>query len=109
MNWYSPVLFDLNLITTMLFILIPVLSVLLVFFLKRKFLWTAPIISTILAVIISTIVSGPALLTVKEYRAMFFGITVPIQFIIAAVLTGIAYTAANILRQKKRKADKRYR
>ena len=102
MNWYSPVLFDLDLISTIVFILIPVLSVLLVFFIKRKFLWAAPIISTILMVIISLIEAGPSLLTVREYRRMFLGITVPIQLVSVAVLTVIAYVAAYMFKSKKK-------
>lgn len=101
MNWWEPVLFGLNLLCTILFILIPVLSVLLLFFLKRKFLWTAPILSTIFTVIISVIAEGPSLLSVGEYRAMFFGVIVPIQLIVVVVLTGIAYVAAYLLKQKK--------
>lgn len=102
MNWYSPVLFDLNLISTIIFILIPVLSVLLVFFIKRKFLWTAPIISTILIVMISLITADPSLLTVREYRMMFLGIIVPIQLIVVAVLTVIAYVVAYMFKSKKK-------
>lgn len=102
MNWYSPVLFDLDLIGTIIFILIPVLSVLLIFFIKRDFLWTAPIISTILMIIISLVATGPSLLTVGEYRGMFLGITVPIHITVVAVLTVIAYVAAYMHKSRKK-------
>ena len=102
MNWYRPILVDLNLISTVIFILIPVLSVVLFFFRNRKFLWAASILSTILAVIISLIAAGPALLTVREYRRLFLGITVPLQLIAAAVFTVIAYAAAYRFKSKKK-------
>lgn len=101
MGWYSPVLFGLNLFCTIVFILIPILSVLIVFFTKRKFLWAAPIISTVLIVVFSIIALGPSLLTVREYRSMFFGISVPIQLGIVIVLTIIAYVMAYIFGRKQ--------
>ncbi len=67
MNWYRPILFDLNLISTVIFILIPVLSVVLFFFRNRIFLWAASILSTILVAIIGLTAAGPSLLTVREY------------------------------------------
>ena len=51
--------------------IIPVLSVLLVFFIKRKFLWVAPLISTVVSVVIS-VIAIPSILTNSEGRAMFF-------------------------------------
>lgn len=102
MNWYSPVLFDLNLLCIIIFVLLPVLSVLLVVFIKRKFLWAAPIISTILMVVISLIATGPSLLAVREYRRMFLGIIVLIQFIVASGFTLVAYAAEYMFKSKKK-------
>ena len=42
MTWYTPVLFGLNLISTINFVLLPAAAVLLLFFLKRNLLWAAP-------------------------------------------------------------------
>ena len=51
---------------------IPILSVITVFFLKRKLLWIAPLISTVLSIAISVMMTSTSLLTYKEHRAMFF-------------------------------------
>jgi len=89
-----------------LFGVIPVLSVVIVFCVKRKFLWVAPLISTALYVI-ANIIAMPSLLsyilsvTNNEYRAMFLGIAVPMHFVIALILTIIAYIVAHILKQKQ--------
>ncbi len=101
MDWYyTPVLFGLNLISTIIFVIMPVVCVLLAFFLKRKYLWTAPILSTILAAIIG-IISSPSILTNNEHRTMFFGISIPIQFAVAVALTGIVYVISFILKRRR--------
>ncbi len=100
MDWfYTPVLFGLNLISTIIFVIIPVVCVLMAFFLKRKYLWTAPILSTILAAIIG-IISSPSILTNHEHRTMFFGLSIPIQLAVAAALTGIGYLIAFLMKQR---------
>ena len=71
MTWYTPVLFGLNLISTINFILLPAAAVLLLFFLKRNLLWAAPILSTALMAAVDVIAVGPSLLTAAEYRGMF--------------------------------------
>ncbi len=53
--------------------IIPVLSVLLVFFVKRKLLWVAPLISTVLSVVIS-VIAMPSFLSNREARAMFLSL-----------------------------------
>ncbi len=101
MDWYyTPVLFGLNLISTIIFVIIPVVCVLLAFFLKRKYLWTAPILSTILAAIIG-IISSPSILTNEEHRAMFFGLSIPIQLAVAVALTGIGYVISLNLKRRR--------
>lgn len=101
MNWYTPTVFGLDLISTICFVLLPIFSVLLLFFTKQKFLWNAPILATILMVVICVIATGPSLLSVGEYRGMFLGITVPIQITITVGLTVIAYLAAYALKKKR--------
>ena len=84
-----------------LFCIIPILSVGIVYFIKRKFLWIAPLISTVLSVVIS-IIPMPSLLSNREHRAMFFGIAIPIQLVIVIILTVIAYLVAYILKRRKK-------
>ena len=94
--------FDLNWWNVSVFCIIPILSVVLVFFIKRKFLWIAPMISTALSAIVS-IIAMPSILRNREHRAMFFGISIPIQLVIVIILTVIAYLVAYILKRKKAK------
>ena len=94
--------FDLNWWNTSVFCIIPILSVVIVFFIKRKLLWIAPFISTVLSVVIS-IIAMPSILRNGEHRAMFFGISIPIQLLIVIILTVIAYLVAYILKYKKAK------
>jgi len=81
--------------------IIPVLSVLLVFFIKRKFLWAAPLISTVLSVVIS-VIAMPSFLSNREARAIFFGISIPMHLVIVVVLTAIAYLVAYLLKRKQK-------
>ena len=89
MNWWN----------ISVFIIIPVLSVVIVFFVKKKLLWTAPLISTGSSVIVS-IIAMPSIVSYGEHRAMFFMLAVPIHLVISVILTVIAYFAAHILKQK---------
>ena len=81
--------------------IIPVLSVLLVFFVKRKVLWVAPLISTVLSVVIS-VIAMPGFLSNREGRAIFFGISIPMHLVIVVVLTAIAYLVAYLLKRKQK-------
>ena len=94
--------FDLNWWNVSVFCIIPILSVVLVFFIKRKFLWITPMISTALSTIVS-IIAMPSILRDREHRTMFFGISIPIQLVIVIILTVIAYLVAYILKRKKAK------
>jgi len=94
--------FDLNWWNVSMFCIIPILSVVLVFFIKRKFLWIAPMISTALSSIVS-IIAMPSILRIREHQAMFFGISIPIQLVIVIILTVIAYLVVYILKRKKAK------
>ena len=103
MSWYTPVFFGLNLITTINFIILPVVSVLLLFFLRRKFLWAAPIFSTVLMIAVDVIAVGPTLLTEGEYRGMFLIGLVPLHLAVSILLTALAYIAAYLLKRKDRR------
>ena len=93
--------FDLNWWNVSVFCIIPIVSVLVVYFVKRKFLWAAPLISTVLSIVIS-IIAMPSMLSNREHRAMFFGISIPIQLVIVIILTVIAYLVAYILKRKQK-------
>lgn len=80
-----------------LFGIIPIFTVVFIFFVKRKLLWTAPFISTIISVIIS-IVAMPDILIESEYRALF-GVSMLIHLAIVVLLTMIAYLVAHIIRK----------
>lgn len=94
---------DLNWWNISVFCIIPILSVVLVFFRKRKFLWIAPMFSTTLSTIVS-IIAMPSVLRNREHRAMLFGISIPIQLVIVIILTVLAYLVAYILKRKKTKS-----
>ena len=103
MTWYTPVLFGLNLISTINFVLLPAAAVLLLFFLKRNLLWAAPILSTALMTAVDVIAVGPSLLTEGEYRGMFLIGLVPLHLAVTILLTALAYGAAYLLRRKDRR------
>ena len=92
---------DINWWNISLFCIIPILSVGIMFFLKRKLLWTAPLISILSSIVMSTI-AMPSILSYREHRAMFFGIAIPIHFIIVIFLTASAYFVAYILKQRQK-------
>ena len=91
MDWWNIVFFG----------VIPILTVAIIFFVKRKLLWTAPLISTVLGVVIS-VISMPTIISYSEHRAMFFVLVVPGQFVIGLILTVVAYWVAHILKQKQK-------
>ncbi|HBV68535.1 MAG TPA: hypothetical protein DEF04_10340 [Clostridiales bacterium] len=78
---------------------IPVLTVLFLFCVKRKSLWSAPIISTILAVIIS-LIAMPTIFKGGEASNMFFKLVIPVHLLITLILTGGAYGISFILKKK---------
>ena len=77
---------------------IPFLTVLFLFCVKRKYLWYAPIISTILIVVIS-IIAMPTILEGSEAAHMFFKIVVPLHILITLILVGIACGISFVLRK----------
>ena len=92
---------DINWWNISLFCIIPILSVVIIFSVKRKLLWIAPLISTVLSVVIS-VITMPSILSYNEHRAMFFGIALPIHIVSVIVITAIAYLVAYILKQKQK-------
>lgn len=82
--------------------IIPLASVALLLFVKRKMLWTAPLVSTAGATAFS-VLTLPSLLENQEYRNLFFGISIPMQFAVAALLTLAAYAAAYIWKRGREK------
>ena len=103
MGWlYDTVIGDLNWFSTIIFIVFPVASVVILFLTKRRFLWTAPIISTLLSIVMAAI-AEPSMLTYQEYRSMFFGIVVPTQLVAAVILTILAYIAGHLLKRATEK------
>lgn len=91
MDWWNVVFFG----------VIPILTVAIIFFVKRKLLWMAPFISTILGVAIS-VISMPTIISYGEHRAMFFVLVVPGHFVIGIILTVVDYFVAHMLKQKQK-------
>ena len=91
MDWWSIIFWG----------VIPILTVIAVFFIKRKLLWISPLVSTTLAVAYSAIEMS-TILTYGEHRAMFFILVMPGHIVLGVILTGIAYLAAYLLKQKKK-------
>ena len=78
---------------------IPVLTVVTIFFVKRKLLWLAPLISTGVSFLISVMVM-PSILSVSEYRGFLLWAMI-LHFAIAIILTIIAYITVYILKRKR--------
>lgn len=91
MDWYNIVIFG----------VIPILSVALIFYIKKKLLWIAPFLSTALSIAV-TVIAMPTILTYSEHRAMFFALVVPGHFVIGIILTVIAYVLGYVLKQKNK-------
>jgi len=81
--------------------IIPILSVTIVFFIKRKLLWISPLISTALGIAVS-VLKMPTIVSYGEHRAMFFILIVPGQIVIGIMLTVIAYVVAHLLKQREK-------
>lgn len=89
MNWWN----------ISVFCIIPIASVIFFFFWKRKYLWMAPLFSTVISVVVS-LFAMPSILSDAEHRNMFFGISIMLQILIAVVWTAIAYVVARFLDKK---------
>lgn len=103
MGWiYDTAIGNLNWFSTIIFIVFLAASVVMLFLVKRRFLWTAPIISTLLSIAMAAI-AEPSMLTYHEYRSMFFGIVIPMQLTVVIILTLLAYAAGHLLKRAARK------
>lgn len=78
---------------------IPVLTVVTIFFVRRKLLWLAPSISTGVSFLIS-VMAMPSILSVSEYRGFLLWAMI-LHFAIAIILTIIAYITVYILKRKR--------
>lgn len=92
MNWWN----------ISVFYIIPIASVVFFFFWKRKYLWMAPLFSTVISIAIS-LLAMPSILNDAEHRSMFFGISVMLHILVAVVLTVLAYVAAYFWDRKGKK------
>lgn len=92
MNWWN----------ISVFCIIPIVSVIFFFLWKRKYLWMAPLISTLISIAIS-LLAMPSILSDAEHRNMFFGISIMLQILIAVVWTAIAYLVAYFWDRKGKK------
>lgn len=92
MNWWN----------ISVFYIIPIASVVFFFFWKRKYLWMAPLISTVISVAIS-LLAMPSILSDAEHRNMFFGISVMLHILIVVVLTVYCLCGSIFLGQKRKK------
>lgn len=95
MDWWNILIFG----------VIPVLAVVIIFIVKRKMLWTAPLISTALAFITYAIALAPISIVEifgnNEWRC-FFLLAMLMHLGIAVVLTVISYFVAYILKRKQK-------
>lgn len=91
MNWWNFLQFG----------VIPVLAVASIFFIRRKLLWIAPFLSTILAIVANAI-RTPSILSYGEHRAMFFILVVPGHFVFGIILALLAYVVGLQIKQKKK-------
>lgn len=89
----------------LIFGIIPILTVAFIFIVKKKLLWIAPLISTVLAFISYMIALVPItiveLFNNGEWRG-FFLLAMLMQLVITVVLTVIAYFVVYILKQKQK-------
>ncbi|MBQ8041261.1 MAG: hypothetical protein IJ274_15580 [Lachnospiraceae bacterium] len=93
MDWWNVLIFG----------IIPVLTVAIMFFFKRKLLWVSPLISTVLAFITYMIALAPItiveLFINNEWRG-FFILAMLLHIVIVVILTAIAYFIARLLKGK---------
>lgn len=89
----------------LIFGIIPVASVAILFIVKRRFLWSAPLISAALALIAYSIALAPISITEvfsnTEWRG-FLLLAMLIQLGISAALTAAAYLVSYVIRQKQK-------
>lgn len=93
-----------DVINVLIFVVIPVLSVSVFFFIKRKLLWIAPLLSVMLAFVAYTVNLEPSIVKIfsnNEWRG-FLLLAMLMQFGIAVLLTAVGYLIAHILKRKNK-------
>lgn len=93
-----------DVINVLIFVVIPVLSVSVFFFMKRKLLWIAPLLSVMLAFVAYTVNLEPSIVKIfsnNEWRG-FLLLAMLMQFGIAVLLTAVGYLIAHILKRKNK-------
>ena len=95
MDWWNILIFG----------VMPVLTVVVIFIVKRRLLWVAPLISTVLAFITYMIALAPItiveLFSNNEWRG-FFILAMLMHLGVVVVLTVVAYLVAYILKRKEK-------
>lgn len=88
----------------LIFGVFPGLSVAVLFLMKRKLLWTAPLISTVLALSVYAVALDPSIVKIlsnNEWRG-FLLLALLMQLGIAVILTAAGYLMAHILKRKNK-------
>ena len=93
-----------DVLNVLIFVVIPVISVSVLFFMKRKLLWIAPLLSIMLAFVVYAVTLEPSIIKAfsnNEWRG-FLLLALLIQFGIAVLLTAVGYLIAYILKRKNK-------
>ena len=93
-----------DVLNILIFVVIPVISVSVLFFRKRRLLWIAPLLSIILAFIVYAVTLEPSIIKAfsnNEWRG-FLLLALLLQFGIAVLLTAVGYLLAHILKRKNK-------
>ena len=93
-----------DVLNILIFVVIPVISVSVLFFMKRKLLWIAPLLSIMLAFVVYAVTLEPSIIKAfsnNEWRG-FLLLALLIQFGIAVLLTAVGYLIAYILKRKNK-------
>lgn len=93
-----------DVLNILIFVVIPVISMSVLFFRKRKLLWIAPLLSVMLAFAVYAITLEPSIIKIfsnNEWRG-FLLLALLMQFGIAVLLTAVGYLIAYILKRKNK-------
>ena len=93
-----------DVINVLIFVVIPVISVSVLFFRKRRLLWIAPLLSIMLAFVVYAVTLEPSIIKAfsnNEWRG-FLLLALFMQFGIAVILTAVGYLLAHILKRKNK-------
>lgn len=93
-----------DVLNILIFVVIPVISMSVLFFWKRKLLWIAPLLSVMLAFAVCAITLEPSIIKIfsnNEWRG-FLLLALLMQFGIAVLLTAVGYLIGYILKRKNK-------